>query len=69
MRPWPSTARTRAGALLAGLCAFAAPGCSKPAPIGTWHGLQGDIEIDRFGDARLRHIITTVRDGQMANLD
>ena len=55
--------------MLAGLCAFAAPGCSKPAPIGTWHGLQGDIEIDRFGDARLRHIITTVRDGQMANLD
>lgn len=37
--------------------------------IGTHHGLQADIQIDRYGDTTRRHVITTVRNGQMANID
>jgi branched-chain amino acid transport system substrate-binding protein len=37
--------------------------------LGTFHGLQGDFTIDRFGDAQRRHLVMTVRDGQMVLLE
>jgi len=32
--------------------------------IGTFHGLQGDIAFDRFGDVTRRHFLMTVRGGR-----
>ena len=37
--------------------------------IGTFHGLQGDLRIDRYGDVQRRHLVTTLRDGRMSVLE
>lgn len=37
--------------------------------IGTFHGLQGDFRIDKFGDVQRRHLVTTIRDGRMTAVE
>ncbi len=36
---------------------------------GTFTGLQGDFEIDRYGDTHSRRILLTIKDGQFARID
>ena len=37
--------------------------------IGTFEGLQGPIQIDRYGDTQRKHYVMTVHDGKMVRAD
>jgi branched-chain amino acid transport system substrate-binding protein len=37
--------------------------------IGTFHGLQGDFQVGRYGDVQRRHHIMSVRGGRMVALE